>query len=459
MAAIRGQRKQWVMVFGDTLLMFVALFAALLIRRLEQPTMADFSLHIMYFVAVFFSWIIIFFINGLYDIMKARNTSMFFTTFIESLVVGFLTASLYFYLLPRPAIEPRTLLLIFVGVYGGLFVMWRSALHKYIASRSLAKRVLFIGAQSEAYELIDALKSHPQFGYEVYGMLEPDGNVPRSEMTTITWLTDISQLKPFVKEKKISTIVVSSLHTNKEEVAHELFDTMFWGIEVTDVVSFYETILGRIPVTALTDAWFLENVQEAQKRHYDSFKIVLDYVLGFFGIILGGLLTPFIAAAIYIEDKGPIFYSQTRVGKRGVEFLMFKFRTMGMDAEKNGAQFAENNDPRITRVGRILRKTRLDELPQLYNILKGDMTFIGPRPERPEFVKHFAEVIPFYEVRTLVKPGLTGWASINYPYYATVGENVKKLQYDLYYIKNRSLFLDIRIVLKTINTVLRWMGV
>ena len=459
MAAIRGQRKQWVMLLGDIFFMFVALYAALVIRHLEAATLSDYLLHVSYFVAVFFVWTVIFFINGLYDIMKARNSSMFFTTFIESLIVAFLITSLYFYLLPHPAIEPRTLLLIFVLTYGAMFVAWRSLLHQYIASRAMAKRVLFIGAQSEAYELIDALKTHPQFGYEVYGMLEPDGHAPHAGATNIPWLTDIAQLKSFVKEKRISTIVVSSLHTKKEEVAHELFDTIFLGVEVTDVVSFYETILGRIPVTALTDAWFLENVQEAQKKHYDSFKIVLDYILGFFGGVFAVILTPLIAIAIYLEDKGPIFYAQTRVGKRGVEFLMYKFRTMGMDAEKNGAQFAESNDPRVTKVGRILRKSRLDELPQLYNILLGDMTFIGPRPERPEFVKHFAEVIPFYEVRTLVKPGLTGWASINYPYYATVGENVKKLQYDLYYIKNRSLFLDIRIVLKTINTVLRWMGV
>lgn len=459
MAKIRKNRKQWAMVGGDIVLLFLALFLALFVRRLEVPTVALFSQHLNYFAFIFTTWVLIFFINGLYDIMKSRNSSFFYATFAESLAAGVLLAALYFYLLPHPAIEPRTILLIFTGVYALLFLAWRSLLNRYIASKALRQRVLFIGAQSEAYELIDAINAHPQFGYEVIALFEPEGNPPPEPIHHITWLHSSEELKSFVKEKKVTTIVVATAAHHKEQIAHELFETMFWGIEITDVISFYETILGRIPVTALSEAWFLENIQEVQKRHYDAVKILMDYILG---IIVGLTVLPFlpfVLLAIYLEDKGPVMYHQTRVGKNGKLFTIYKLRTMRTDAERDGAQFAENNDPRVTTVGRILRKTRIDELPQLFNIFKGDMTFIGPRPERPEFVAHFSEVIPFYAVRNLVKPGLTGWAQINYPYFATVGENVKKLQFDLYYIKNRSIFLDVRIILKTINTVVRWLGV
>ncbi len=455
----RNLKKQIAMLIGDFIVMGISLFVALSLRHFEIPDKGTIFVHIKPFTVIFILWTLILFINGLYDITKTRNSAFFFKTFFQSVLVCAFVAIGFFYVVPFLPIEPRTNLLLTIVIFCVLFIGWRILIHSFITSRALRKRVLFIGAHGEAFELIDAINSNPQFGYEVVAILEPEGTAPPDESDNIRWLTSLTQLKPFVKERHIDTVVVSPNPNYRDAVGRELFDTIFWAIEITDLVGFYETMLGRIPVTALTETWFLENLQESQKRHYDTVKLFVDGVIAAVLSIATIIVLPFIALAMYMEDKGPLFYTQHRLGKNGMPFTMFKFRTMRIDAEKDGAKFTENNDPRITRVGKILRKTRLDELPQVWNILKGQMTFVGPRPERPEFVKYFADVIPFYTVRNLVKPGITGWAQINYPYYATVGENMRKLQYDLYYIKNRSLFLDVRIILKTINIIMRWMGV
>jgi lipopolysaccharide/colanic/teichoic acid biosynthesis glycosyltransferase len=213
-----------------------------------------------------------------------------------------------------------------------------------------------------------------------------------------------------------------------------------------------------VPVSAISRIWFLENLQESRKNLYEILKRGLDIagaaLIGVFTLAI----TPFVAILIWLSDRGPIFFSQERVGKDGRRFWVKKFRTMIVDAEKDGARYAEKNDSRITTVGKILRLTRIDELPQCLNVLLGEMSFIGPRPERPEFAEEITRDMPYYPMRLLVRPGLSGWAQINYPYYATPAEQRLKLQYDLFYIKNRSFFLDLLIAMRTLNTILRAKG-
>ena len=455
----RSQLKQWFLLLGDSVVMFVSLYLALFLRHFELPTYDVYMSHARPFAFIFFLWLVILFINGMYDLTKTRNSLRFVRTFFEGLIFCLLVAMGFFYFIPFYLIEPRTILILTVALFGVWFMLWRWLVHTIITARALRRRVLFIGARSEAYELVNAIAKSPSFGYEVTAILDLDKAPPQSDSDGLHWLSSLEELKPFLKRENISTIVVSPKPAYAEVVARELFETIFWYIEITDLVSFYESILGRIPVTALNEMWFLENLQESQKKHYDTIKHLIDVVFAIGLGVIYLILLPFVALGIYLDDRGPLYYKQRRLGKHGREFCMYKFRTMTLEAEKDGAQFAQQEDPRVTRVGRFLRKTRIDELPQLLNILRGDMTLIGPRPERPEFVEHFSEVIPFYTIRHLVKPGLTGWAQINNPYYATVGENMLKLQYDLFYIKNRSALLDARIFLKTINTVLRWMGI
>ncbi|MFH1534764.1 MAG: sugar transferase, partial [Patescibacteria group bacterium] len=221
---------------------------------------------------------------------------------------------------------------------------------------------------------------------------------------------------------------------------------------------FYESVTGKIPVSLIDKTWFLENLLEINKQTFEKFKRVVDIIFSIILFIPFIIVYPFAALAIKINSKGPVFYKQKRVGKNEKFFEILKFRSMVADAEKNGAEWAKENDKRITIAGNILRKTRIDELPQIWNVLKGDLSFVGPRPERPEFVQELENQIPHYSMRHLVRPGLSGWAQINFPYGASVEDATEKMQYDLYYIKNRSFLLEISIMLKTIMTLLSHSG-
>ena len=230
-------------------------------------------------------------------------------------------------------------------------------------------------------------------------------------------------------------------------------------MDIYNISGFYEIITNKIPVENIEYDWFLENLSENSKKAYEIFKRLVDIIFAIIGLIISIPFLPFIILAIKIDSNGPIIFRQIRTGKNGKDFLAMKFRSMVDNAEKNGAQWAEKNDSRITKMGKIMRKTRLDEIPQLINILKGEMSFVGPRPERPEFIEILSKEIPFYKERLLTKPGLTGWAQLKGPAYGgSKEESLEKLKFDLYYIKNRNFLLDISIILKTVNIVLNRKG-
>ncbi|MBR9705587.1 hypothetical protein GOV14_00990, partial [Candidatus Pacearchaeota archaeon] len=238
-----------------------------------------------------------------------------------------------------------------------------------------------------------------------------------------------------------------------------LYKMTLSGKTIISFDKFYESTTGKIPVSLVSETWFLENLMELNKQDFEKFKRILDVLFGLIIFVIFILALPFVAFAIKITDKGPIFYRQKRMGKNGKIFDLIKFRSMIIDAEKekSGWSKPEEKDARITFVGRILRKIRIDEIPQVWNILQGNMSFVGPRPERPNFVQELTKIVPHYSMRHLVKPGLTGWSQINFGD-ASARDAQKKLQYDLYYIKNRSLLLDIIILLKTIMVILSRTG-
>jgi exopolysaccharide biosynthesis polyprenyl glycosylphosphotransferase len=230
---------------------------------------------------------------------------------------------------------------------------------------------------------------------------------------------------------------------------------------VTRMPILYEEMMGRVPIEHLESDWVIRSfVDQVRTRGtYELAKRIMDIAGSIVGMIFLLLIYPFIALAIVLESGFPIFYSQSRLGRGGTEFKIYKFRSMQQNAEANGeAKFASKNDPRVTKVGNFLRRSRLDEMPQFWSVLRGEMSLVGPRAERPELVREFQKQIPFYRARLLVKPGLTGWAQINYGYVSNVKETSVKLEYDLYYIKHRTLNLDFSIVLRTIGTVLRRTG-
>lgn len=261
-------------------------------------------------------------------------------------------------------------------------------------------------------------------------------------------------------DKRWTGIVVASLEEGRESMFRSLMRARLAGVRIYDLTEFWELHLRKLPVLHLHAGWVVLSHGFQLLHSPVSFRLkrLSDIILAALGLALAWPLMLLTAIAVRVTSPGPIFFAQERSGARGKPFVLYKFRSMRIDAEKNGAQWAAAKDPRVTSIGGFIRKVRLDELPQLWNILKGDMSFIGPRPERPVFNDQLAEQIPFYHLRHVVKPGLTGWAQVNYPYGASIEDALEKLQYDLWYIKHYSLFLDLRIILKTVRVVLFGMG-
>lgn len=436
-----GKIKQVVLLCGDVLLLYLALAATLMLRYGREFFADNWNDHTVPFTIVFAAWVVVFYIQGLYDLERAKTNIYFFRTFGESLAVATALAVGFFYLVPAFGIAPRrNLAMVLIAVFM-LLSVWRIAWNAFLATRKLT-RVIFLGDGAEMDELIKKLQDEPQLGYKVGSILSPTDALP--EEIFLPGQADL--------------IVFTPALLALPQASKKLYAALVSQAQLVDLVSFYEDIQKRIPLSELSEAWFLQNLRDAGKRLTDVSKRVLDGALGVALAFLLLVITPLVAVAIWLDDHGPLTYTQRRVGKNGRVFSIVKFRTMKRDAEGNGAQFAMPQDPRVTTVGHFLRKTRIDELPQVWNILRGDMSFVGPRPERPEFVTELTEAMPFYPVRHLVKPGLTGWAQINFPYANSLPTNLKKLQYDLFYLKHRSLLLDLTILLRTLKVVLRGGG-
>ena len=323
------------------------------------------------------------------------------------------------------------------------------------------KRLLLVGGTQPSLDLARFVSSNPQLGWTINAIVRVgQDELPLAESRG-PWdvVDDRSDLVTAIRERHIDTVVIAPHAFVREDLVGSLYRALVHGVDFQSLSGFTELVTGTVPLDAIDQQWFLENFAEGSKRSYDTFKRVSDII----GAVLLGIptlvLTPFIAAAIKVTSPGPVLFRQSRSGRGGVPFDMFKFRTMQADAERStGAVWAVTKDPRVTRVGRFLRVTRLDELPQLWNIVRGDMSIVGPRAERPEFDTTLTAQIPFYEDRYLTRPGLSGWAQINYPYGGSVQDAMSKLEYDLYYLKHRSFALDLEIILKTVSIALRREG-
>lgn len=275
-----------------------------------------------------------------------------------------------------------------------------------------------------------------------------------------TVLGDSRHLRDIAKKREIDVVVIAITHDKKSELFRNILSVKMAGIEVYDMPSLYEELSGKVPVKHIKDSWFINTTLSGLKSNIYTQKIerILDMILCVLGFIVLLPISLIVIVLIKLESQGTIFYIQKRVGLNGKNFRLFKFRSMKEDAEIDGAKWATESDLRVTGVGEIIRKLRIDEIPQLWNIFRGDISLIGPRPERPEFVGSLEKEIPYYSLRHAVRPGLTGWVHVNYGYGASSKDTLEKLQYDLYYIKNKSLLLDITILIKTVKVVLLGSG-
>ena len=379
-----------------------------------------------------------------YEIAKAVAFSMVATSGI-------------FFTLPDVA-APRSL--VWMAAFPTLFglVFGRTLYHRLLPLRQGLRRVLVVGTGSSSRFVIDEIARNSSLGFEVVGIVRSETEPQAPHAATIPVMSGTSRLKDWVTVLGTDTVVVALDHEPDSLTAGSIGDCVELGCEVMTVARLTERTNRRIPVRYIGVDWFIRELNESNRQLYQTAKRALDILLSLAGLLATCVILPAIALAIRSDGPGPIFYSQVRVGHLGHLFRIYKFRSMRPDAERDGAVWASPGDQRVTKVGRFLRQSRIDELPQLLNVLLGDMSLVGPRPERPEFVSLLAEGIPHYNRRHMVVPGVTGWAQVNYPYGASMEDALEKLQYDLYYIKNRSLFLDVEILLRTVSIVLRKIG-
>lgn len=449
--------KQIFLLGGDAVIFYAALFLALALRYQMKPLPEVWTAHWPVFTPIALLWLLVFFMNGLYDLTKAKNNLNFYRAFLAALGINVLLTIGYFYLSNFAFLTPKTILALLAIIYLPLFALWRGLFQFWLLRSTSKNRLLFIDLTDEALELITSFSHDPQLGFEAVAVICELTNPRQRKLPPgIIIEENLERLPELIKQKKIDLLVLCRPIDPK--LARLLYQTLFLQVTVAEIGQFFEEITHRVPVSLLSELWFLENLKESQKKIYSAARQALDYFFGALAGLICLLVLPVLAPLIYLPDRGPIFYKQRRVGQGGRVFTIYKFRTMRVGAENGQAQFAALNDPRVTPAGRMLRLLRLDELPQAWNLLRGEMSFIGPRPERPEFVEELQAAMPFYNIRHLIKPGLTGWAQINYSYTDSLPGNLIKLQYDLYYIKNRSLFLDLIIILKTIPVVAKWLG-
>lgn len=452
--------KKILLLAGDFLALQAALFLTLLLRY-GDVDYSNWSLHQFPFVIISVLWAIGLFVTGLYDLSRANNTLTYFRTFLEGMFVNLLIAFTFFYLIPIFGIEPRTNLFLFFVLSLLLIYCWRLLFNRFVARGLFKNRILFVGTAEEGIAFHDMI-CQSTLGFEMTCSVH---TTPRTSHLSdgIYWTDQTDQLLTIIKKEQINTIVLGHGVSELPTVEEALYQSLFLSVAIIDRKELEETLTGRISLSNINKAWFLEHLRESEKSWYESVKRVGDIIVAIPFALFAIVITPFVILLMQTTSSGSIFFIQERVGLNGKRFQMIKFRTMHhpkgqASAETQGAQFAIENDPRITPVGKWLRKLRIDELPQIWNVLKGDMSLIGPRPERPEFVEQLTERMPYYALRHLTRPGLTGWAQVRYRYASSLDDNLIKLQYDLYYVKNRSIVLDAAIFLKTINTVLRSQG-
>lgn len=453
--------SKFFLLLGDIILIYLALFLALIIRHGDFSFLSNVKIDVFlfHFSSLALLWILFLYILNFYEIPPFRRVFAFFRNL---LIFFFLAGALgvaYFYLQPETMITPKTILFLDVLIFSVLFCIWRYIFGHILKLRNFKEKMIVIGFRSGLEELVDSnLLSGA--GYEVSAFFSPEPSFFEkissfSGLAKHGVVSDINELKKIIKRERVGTVVFPRFLEGNEKIIQQIFSNLPLKLNYISFADLYETLTKKVPIEAVNEAWFLENLSCSEKRVEEMVKRLFDIVFSFFGFIITVVLFLFVALAIKLDSSGSILYTQKRIGKDGKIFKLYKFRTMIKNAEQDGPQWAQPNDPRVTKTGKVLRKLYLDEFPQFYNILKGDISFVGPRPERPEFVEKLKEEIPYYDIRHLIKPGFTGWAQINYHYGASVEEAKEKLQYDLYYIKNRNFFMDLGIILKTVRIIFR----
>lgn len=442
-----NRREPIILFAGDLLAFSAALWVALAVRYGSVPSLDLLSRHWMPFSILFFLWIFVFFVAGLYEkhtlVFKGKLPSLILNTQIANSLL----AVVFFYLIPSFGITPKTVLAVHLVISFFLVIVWRVLLVPYFGFRHRENAIL-IGAGAEMQELKEEMNNNERYNLSFVS------SVNLNQLDGIAFQEEVVEK---VYSEGVTSIVIDLKHEKAGAILPSLYNLIFSNVRFLDMYKVYEEVFDRIPLSLVGYNWFLENISFSPHSMYDTLKRMMDVAIAGGLGTLSLLLYPFVIIAIKLESNGPVFITQERIGEGNRIIHLWKFRSMrGSDSGK----WVTEGDDRITRVGRFLRRARIDELPQLWNVVRGDISLIGPRPDIVGLGKKLAQELPYYTVRNLIKPGLSGWAQLKQDLPPQSLEETRlRLAYDLYYLKNRSFILDLTIALKTMKVLLSRTGI
>ncbi|MCX6757913.1 MAG: exopolysaccharide biosynthesis polyprenyl glycosylphosphotransferase [Candidatus Nomurabacteria bacterium] len=425
--------RTWLIVFGDLISFWVSFFIILDLRFGGLLNSNTAQTHTLPFIILYISWVLTFFLFGLYDLLNIKPTLPHIKRFGLALLICFIVGALFFYLIPIFGIAPKTNLLFQILGFGIISFVLRRIVY-ILFSKQITRPVIIVGKTKYAEELYNTITTNPQLG-----------------LVIISYTPNLHEALEKYSETQNAVFIFESIEQEipKKDIV-KLYENK---TEIIDVAEAYERYLVKIPVGYISQSWIVKNINTKKDLLYDVISRIISIIIAITILVLTSPFLIISAICIYLYDHKQIFYSQERVGLNGKIFKLHKLRSMIIESEKDGAMWSHTNDSRITPIGKIIRKLHIDEIPQMINIIKGDITLVGPRPERPEFVTPLEQSIPHYELRHIIRPGFTGWAQIKYRYANTIESSKEKFEYDLYYIKNRNIFLDFGIILKTIQII------
>ena len=434
------KQKSGIVLIGDIGIFFVSLVLTIYLRYSSETFQTNLDLHLKPFKILLVLWVFVFYASDLYSYTSWRTSYQNIRKFIIAFCINFFISISIFYAFGNFfELTPKLNLIIFSGIFFVFDALWRFSISRLLSSKNNKKTVAVFTTYPLVGEIISHCNKHKELGY------------------TIKILSNLDELKKITNKDNV-IILIDSSYLKNPDVSRVLYEMLAEHIEIKTLTEFYEEVLGRIPLSEVKEEWFIQEIK-SDKSIYESIKRAFDIIFAIVFILIFSPLFIIFFILIPLTSSGPAIYKQKRVGRDDKLFTIYKFRNMYSTADKNpdstgsAPVWWQKNDSRVTPLGKFLRRTHFDELPQLFNILSGEMSVVGPRPERPEFVEILKKDIPHYFMRQTVTPGLTGWAQVMFRYASTVNDQLEKFKYDLYYIKNRNTFLDLAIIIKTIRLI------
>jgi sugar transferase (PEP-CTERM system associated) len=457
LASTRFNLRTLLLIVAEALLIFFAMVTSAYLRLGWVDAYYELNQRFGFLkaaVATLFC-LIAFYLYDLYDFVVMHDRRELVLRLIQALGLAWVALAIVMYLVPTLVIG-RGVTLIALPMALALMVTWRVAAHWLLGHPKVGEKILIVGSGESAVEIAREILGRRDAGYRIVGFVDSNAALVGQSLINPRVLGTTSQMAEITRREGVDRVVVALGERRGQFPVRELLDMSLSGdVAIEECASFYERLTGRVSLDMMRPSWLIFSGRGRQNRLSGAVRTAAHRGVALAGALLSLPIALLTALLIKLDSSGPVLYRQERVGKSGRTFSIMKFRSMRTDAERDGPVWAsKDGDARTTRVGRVIRKVRVDEIPQFWNILKGEMNFVGPRPERPHFVKQLAEEVPFYEQRHLIPPGLTGWAQIKYPYGASIEDARQKLQYDLYYVKNQSILLDAVIMFETVKTIL-----